>query len=117
MYHIFYTHHSYREVVVDDVVGDTLSNFVHGLRLVPLLVVNADPPPVQHRRLARGQPLHGTLRYSGRILPNIFNTHINYFPDGLSLVAAAPAQTAGQVVAGAERDHEDSWRPHKGSLV
>ncbi len=41
------TDHSNGEVVVDDVVRDVLHDLVDLLRLVSLLVVNTDPPPVQ----------------------------------------------------------------------
>ena len=51
------THHPDGEVVVDDVVRDVLHHLVDGLRLVPLLVIDADPPPVQLGRPGLGDAL------------------------------------------------------------
>ena len=45
------------------------------------------------------------------------STHLEYFVDGLALVAAAPAEAARQIVTGAQRDDTDTWRPRQLHLV
>ena len=55
------TDHSDGEVVVDDVVGDVLHALVDGLRLVPLLVMNTDLPPVQQGSAGLGNTLRSFL--------------------------------------------------------
>ena len=53
----FWTYHTNREVIVDDIIWHILSNFKYRLRFVSFLILDAYFPSVQHGSLTSWYPL------------------------------------------------------------